>query len=159
LAALAVLAALALLPAAGAGAVTLSPGDVVVTDTANVGFPGNRVIRIDPVDGVPTPISVGGSLSAPLGVALEEDGDILVADTNAFGGSGGVIRIDPATGTQTMVSSGGSFVDPSGIAIEPDGDVLVADINAGEPGGVSGAVIRVDPATGAQTTVSSGARS
>ncbi|TLZ82898.1 MAG: hypothetical protein E6K11_00865 [Methanobacteriota archaeon] len=44
---------------------------------------------------------------------------ILVADEDAFGGSGGVIRVDPTTGAQTVVSSGGNFVDPVGIAVVP----------------------------------------
>jgi hypothetical protein len=52
-------------------------------------------------------------------VAIEANGQILVADPTAFGGGGGVIRIDPETGSQTIVSSGGSFVDPIGIAVVP----------------------------------------
>jgi hypothetical protein len=97
-------------------------------------------------------VSAGGSFVDPFGVALEADGDILVADTDAFGGGGGVIRVDPATGAQTAVSTGGSFVDPAGIAVEADGDILVADFGAFGSGGV----IRVDPTGGAQTTVSTG---
>jgi sugar lactone lactonase YvrE len=147
-------AALALVPAADAGAVALSPGDIVAADQEAFGARGG-VIRVDPATGVQTPVSSGGSFANPARLALEADGDIVVADPDAFGGTGtgGVIRVDPATGAQTPVSSGGSFEDPVGVALEVDGDILVADPTAF---GGSGGLIRVDPATGAQTTVSSG---
>ena len=144
--------ALALGPAAGAEAVTLSPGDVVVVDSEAFGFAGG-VIRVDPVSGAQTTVSSGGSFVSPFGLALEADNDVLVADAEAFGGSGGVIRIDPVSGAQTTVSSRGSFVNPFAVAVEADGDIVVAD--AGSVGTTPGAVIRVDPASGAQTTVSS----
>jgi hypothetical protein len=146
-------APLALVPAADAGAVQLSPGDILVADQEAFGSRGG-VIQVDPATGAQTPVASGGSFANPARVALEADGDILVADADAFAfGTGGVIRVDPATGAQTTVSSGGSFADPVAVALEADGDILVADPNAfGGPGGV----IRVDPATGAQTTVSSG---
>ncbi len=103
-------------------------------------------------------VAAGGNLLSPIGVAIPDpnsdpNGDILVADSEASGGSGAVIRIDPVTGAQTVVSSGGNFVDPTGVTLAPSGEIFVTDPNAfGGPG----AVIRVDPATGAQTVVSSG---
>jgi Ca2+-binding RTX toxin-like protein len=54
-------------------------------------------------------------------VAIASNGELLVTDQEAFGGSGGVIRVDPNTGTQTPLSTGGNFVDPLGIAIEGAG--------------------------------------
>jgi sugar lactone lactonase YvrE len=139
--------------AADAGAVQLSPGDILVADQEAFGSRGG-VIQVDPATGAQTTVASGGSFANPARVALEAGGDILVTDADAFAfGTGGVIRVDPATGAQTTVSSGGSFADPVAVALEADGDILVADPNAfGGPGGV----IRVDPATGAQTTVSSG---
>jgi Bacterial Ig domain len=138
----AALAALALLPAAEVGAVELNSGDILVADFNAFGGPGG-VIAVDSATGAQTTVSSGGSFVNPSGVALEADGDILVADTIA-----GVIRVDPATGTQTTVSSGGSLGIARAVALEADGDILVAAIGGG--------VVRVDPATGAQTTVSSG---
>jgi hypothetical protein len=87
-AALAALAALALLPAAEAGAVEVNPGDIVV---ANVDFLGDSeaVIRVDPASGAQTAVSTDGSFVDPFGIALEADGNILVADANAYGGWGG----------------------------------------------------------------------
>jgi HYR domain/NHL repeat len=96
----------------------------------------------------------------PIGIAIAANGDLLVVDESAFGGSGGVIRVDPVTGAQATVSSGNFFVDPAGIAIASNGDIIVADVNTfgvspfnGVPGG---AIIRVNPVTGVQTVVSSG---
>ena len=88
---------------------------------------------------------------------LEADRNILVADPDAFGGSGGVIRVNPVTGARTKVSKNSSptastsFVDPIAIAVEASGRILVSDTSAF---GNSGGVIAVDPITGARTTVS-----
>src|SRR6266540_1747499 len=103
-----------------------------------------------PATGAQTVVSSGGFFSGPTGIALAPNGDLLVVDVDAFGGSGGVIRVDPATGAQTVVSSGGFFVDPVEIALAGNGDLLVTDYNAF---GGGGGVIRVDPVTGAQTVV------
>jgi hypothetical protein len=76
----------------------------------------------------------GGMLSNITGIDVEESGNIVVADSNAFGGGGGVIRVDPMTGVQTRVTTT-TFVEPQGIAVVPppscsdgvdnDGDGLV----------------------------------
>lgn len=110
------------------------------------------LFRIDAATGAETAISVGGSFSAPVGIAVEADGSILVADADAFGGTGGIIRVDPATGEQTEVSSGGLFSNPFDLAVESSGTIVVADPHARG----AGAVIRVDPRTGEQQMVSSG---
>ena len=141
---------LVLVAAPDARAVTLSPGDILVSDLGAFGDAGG-VIRVDPATGAQATVSSGGLFAQNVGLALEADGDIVVADMSASFGA--VIRIDPATGAQATVSSGGSFEDPVGVAVEADGDILVSDSTAfGDAGGV----IRVDPVTGAQATVSSG---
>jgi DNA-binding beta-propeller fold protein YncE len=89
----------------------------------------------------------------PRGLAVEADGNILIADPDAFDGGGGVIRVNPETGTQTKVSSGNMFVAPLGVAVEADGNILVVDSEAFSG---NGGVIRVNPQTGTQTKVSSG---
>ena len=130
--------------------VTVNPGDIFVTDLLAFGG-ASGVIRVDPATGVETPVSAGGFLVQPFGIAIEASGNILVADASAFGGlcpggCGGVVRVNPATGAQSIVSTGGFFVDPFGIAIEADGKILVSD--------ASGLLIRVHPSTGAQQIVS-----
>jgi hypothetical protein len=87
--------------------------------------------------------------------------DVFVADSGAFGGSGGIIRVDSTTGARTTISEnsspagGPAFVDPLGVVIAPNGDLLVADQSAFA--GAGGGVIRVNPVTGQRTTVSENA--
>jgi hypothetical protein len=135
---------------------------IFVIDPTAFGGTGG-VIRVDSTTGARTTVSEntapagGPSFEEPLAIALASNGDLLVADQNAFGGLGGVIRVDPATGARTTVSEntappgGPGFVDPFGITTEANGNILVSDQNAfSGPGGV----IRVDPATGTRTTLS-----
>jgi sugar lactone lactonase YvrE len=140
-------------------------GDILVADRDTPFDSAGRVIRVDPATGFRTLVSSndspegGPGLQEPYGIALEANGDILVADTDAFPG-GGVIRIDPVTGVRTTVSEDANpsgdpgFLLPVGLAVEANGDILVVDRDAGGLPGF-GAVIRVDPATGARTLVSS----
>lgn len=58
-----------LVMAAEAGAVTLSPGDILVADINAFGGPGG-IIRVDPVTGAQTTVSSGGSFVAPTAVAM-----------------------------------------------------------------------------------------
>jgi hypothetical protein len=79
--------------------------------------------------------SDGGMLTRIAGIAVEETGNVVVADADAFGGGGGVIRLAAANGAQTRVTATTNFVDPTGIAVVPppscsdgvdnDGDGLV----------------------------------
>jgi hypothetical protein len=75
---------------------------------------------VDPKTGTQTVLSAGGSLTSPRGLGVQPDGGILVADQNAFSGTGGLIRLDPATGAQSAFATGGSFTDPAGIAVLPN---------------------------------------
>jgi sugar lactone lactonase YvrE len=151
-------------PATGAQSVVCSGGrptalaveaDGKILFTAEADFDGGAgVIRVDPSSGATTQLSSRGSFRGPVGVAVEADGRILVADDQAFSDpGGGVIRVDPVSGAQTTVSSGGNFVRPHGIAVEAGGTILVADPAAFDG---TGGVIRVDPVSGAQTVLSSG---
>ncbi len=123
-------------------AVTINAGDILVADN---GSP--RVIRVDPVSGAQTLVSSGGLFVAPIGLALEASGDILVTTP---GTSRGVIHVNPINGAQTPVSTGGLFANPIGLAIEASGNILVSD----QTTLINGAVIRVTPVGGAQTPVS-----
>ena len=48
------------------------------------------MIRIDPVTRTQTRVSSGGNFGNPQGIALEPDGDILIAEFNNFSNAGGV---------------------------------------------------------------------
>ncbi len=139
-------------------------GDLLVVDAFASARGG--VIRVDPGTGTQTMLSIGEiqASTTPLravGIALETDGHILVAEQGLAGGADGgrVVRVDRASGARTVVSSGGDFVSPIGIAVEAGGTIVVADANAfGSPDDLvnDGGVIRVDSVTGTQTKVSSG---
>lgn len=160
----ALLAAFAFAPAAASA--QLQAGDIVVADPNAFGGDGG-LIDIHPGTGAQTAISNNAISSQqlfrdPTGVAFDpNNGTLIVADPNAFGGSGGLIRVDPATGQQTplssnAISSPGLFEDPVGVAETPSGILLVADSAAY---GGDGAIFSVDPGTGQQSLVSNNSRS
>ena len=127
-------------------AVTLNPGDIVVSDHADI------TIHIDPITGTQTVITSGGIFGSPHTIVIDSSGDLIIADPQAAGMTGAIIRVDPSTGSQSIVSSSGFFADPAGIVIDAAGDYIVTDRRYGG----TGAVIRVNPNTGAQTIISSG---
>jgi K319-like protein/NHL repeat-containing protein len=130
-----------------------SNGDLLVTIRRFEGSSVGGIIKVNPVTGAQTILTSGSLFVFPVGLAIGTNGDIFVADFDAFGGPGGVIKVDPATGAQTAISSGGMFVDPVDVKVNSNGDLLVLDLNAfGGPGGV----IKVDPATGTQMAISYG---
>ncbi len=64
------------------------------------------------------PVAAGSPLKDPAGV-FAEAGTALVADPDAFGGSGGLISVDTVTGAQAGVSAGGLFYNPVGVTRAP----------------------------------------
>ena len=147
------------------GAALAAPGDPYVIYTANSFAEGAVVLRTDPAAGSLVEISRNGPQGTlfrrPFDLALEADGDLVVADMGTpcttdlprCANDGRVIRVDTITGRQTLVASGAPLLDPAGIAVAPNGDIYVADNYAADD---DGAVIRVDPAGGAKTLVSEG---
>ena len=126
-------------------------GDIVVADFGEGADGTGRVLRIDPASGAQTLIAERGHFVDPLGIAIDERGDLLVVDFGLFGIRGAVHRIHPETGARSVVALGGSLINPLGIAIGPSGDLFVSDWGAN-------AVFRLDPATGdAQVVVSEAA--
>jgi Ca2+-binding RTX toxin-like protein len=138
---------------------------IVVADYS--AFTVGGLISVDPATGAETKLSandlpVNNSSKffvTPVELTVAPDGQILVADFDAFGGTGGVISVDPATGKETKVSANDMsvnntskfFVNPNGIAVAADGQILISDRKAF---GGTGGVISVDPATGKETKVS-----
>jgi sugar lactone lactonase YvrE len=131
-------------------------GEPYVVYTANNTAQGAVILRTDPATGSLVEISRNGSqgnlFQNPYDIAVERNGDLVIADMGARNAKdGAVIRVNPFTGKQTVVSSGDLFYDPTGIALAPDGTLYVVDSLAEHS---SGAVIRVNPHTGAQEIVS-----
>ena len=129
---------------------------------------GWRVIRVNPADGARTLLTeevVTSDLSslAPQGIAVEDDGNLVVVDhVTREGNLRGwrIVRIHSESGMRTVLADttlGDRFpaVFPSDIAVEPNGQLVVADRIVGNFGARGGHVVRVAPDSGARTIVSS----
>jgi hypothetical protein len=112
-------------------------GELFITDTGC-----GSVIGLNLKNGKERVVAVGGILGVPFGIAVEQNGNLLVANAQAL------VRVDPATGTASFVSSNQFFRAPLAVAVAADTSIYVAD--------AVGAVIRVDPVSGQQTLVASG---
>jgi sugar lactone lactonase YvrE len=77
-----------------------------------------QVFRV--AGGTGAPAQVAGGLSGPHGLAVLNDGGLLVSDT----GHARVVRVDLGTGN---VETWGNLVNPRGIAIAPDNSAYVVD--------------------------------
>src|SRR5262249_27646686 len=104
-------------------------------------------------------VSSGGLFVDPTGIALAGNGDLLIADPNAFAGNGGGIRGNPGSGIQTVLASGVQpgdlFRHPTRLPLAATPGTLIAHPDPTAFGG-NGGVIRANPTTGAQTAVASG---
>ena len=136
--------------------------DAVVRVDLTTDNMGNRTIisGIDP-NRVYDMVGMGPAFVAPVGIAVEADGSLVVVDSNLRA----VVRVDLTTdnmGNRTiiskridtddeidmnMVGSGPAFGLPSGIAVEADGSLVVVDSGLD-------AVVRVDPTTGERMIIS-----
>ena len=96
-------------------------------------------------------------LRTPLGVEVESDGNIIVADADYSpdGGTtftGGVIRVNPSTGAKTLLASGGTLEYVQGIGLNPvSGEIYISNIRF--PLTKGGQIVRVNKTTGVQTVI------
>ena len=120
------------------GLARLPDGSLAVSDTGN-----NRLIRVDLETGRSTVIA--GGLRAPLGIAAESSGALLVVEFD----TGSVVRVGMGTaGERTTVARG--LLRPYALARTDDGTLYVTE--AGEVSRASGSLRRVSP-SGAVTTI------
>lgn len=100
--------------------------DIYLTDvaTSDGNFGVGRVVHVDAATGRQTVVAEGGYLVGPVGIALEQDGRLIVGDPyttnpdNRNKYDGAIIGIDPANGRQTLIARGeGARVNPRGVAI------------------------------------------
>jgi DNA-binding beta-propeller fold protein YncE len=115
------------------------------------------VFRVDPVTFAHSPIATGGRLAYPLGIAIDPNGGVVVANECGGVGADGLVRV--AAGNQQDEITSNSSVDvlqtPERVAFDPTGNLLVTDFSVGADN--DGGIVRVNPATGEQTPVHTGA--
>jgi sugar lactone lactonase YvrE len=100
-------------------------------------FAPYELIHVDGTTGVQRVISSGGHLLQQRGIALDEEGNILVAAQNR------VVSVDATTGAQNVLSSGGHLGLGQDVAVL-DADTLVV-------AGVGRKLVKVDRRSGSQT--------
>src|SRR5207248_2591712 len=104
----------------------LHAGDIVVSELSG------EIVDIDPPSGTQTVVSTGGFLQTPLGIAVDQNGNIFVAAA----GSRRIVEVDPNTGGQRIVASGGFLGQPTSVGLASDGSTFVADQEGSAPGAV-----------------------
>jgi streptogramin lyase len=124
-------------------------GDIVVANS-------QAILRVNPRTGEPTIVSEGDGFGPsggyPLGVAVADDGDLIVV---TGGQSGEVIRVDPKNGQQKRLSREGALKSPQALALNGD-DIYVTDLATGDGNFGVGRVLHFDPRTGRPKEVSLG---
>jgi len=121
--------------------IAVAADEFFISDTGCLG-----IVAINRITKEQRLVSCGGILGAPFGIALEQSGQILVANGQAL------LRVDPETGAQTKVSPPGAihplFRVPLAVTVAGNGDIYVAD--------ALGPIFRIDPKNGEQTLISQG---
>ena len=76
-------------------------------------FLGNALVRVFFPGGTTSPISTGGKLNQPFGVASDSHGYLYAVN----GGDGALVGVDPVTGDQTLLAPPGAVGHPFGITV------------------------------------------
>jgi hypothetical protein len=134
-------------------------GSIVVVNRALGGalpidclIPTGSVIRIDP-DLHGAPITQLQLLSRPLGVAIDADRSILVANECGTPGGNGLVRVRNGAQLQAASNTDQDVLrTPERVALTPAGDYLVTDYNFGPD--QDGGIVKVARGTQAQSVVS-----
>jgi sugar lactone lactonase YvrE len=135
-------------------ALTLQPGDLVVVDTS-----GKTLVRIDLASGVREPFAswagdAGKRMSYPWGIALAQDGRILLSDMNARA----IFALAPETEQKAIVSGGNTgdgmnLAGVRGIALDGAGGLYAASTRRSGKN-TAHLVFHVDLATGNRRPIS-----
>ena len=97
-------------------------GSLLITDSIS------QVLRIDPDSGSSSVVTSGGNVTGPLGIVLDDLGDIYLSDTRGGADPGQIIRVDHLSGAQTVISSGGLLSgELRELVFDANGDLLVVD--------------------------------
>jgi hypothetical protein len=144
---------------AGDGSLLVADMGAFATSTDHT--PDGRIIRVDPVTGNQSLVTMGNLLVDPAGLAIAPDGLIYVVENVGTMGAPSVVSVNPATGAQTLVTQGGQLCYPFGIAVHPNGSLLVTSYGDFSDGSTVincahdfGALIEINLATKAQSILS-----
>ena len=142
-------------------------GQVLVTDEGHPStVPLGLLFRVDPQSGsrsILSDFNTGANTGRePEGVALEEDGRILVVDKHAGPLTRGMLfRVDPGTGARTVVSDFGAGAnqggDPLALAVVPPTRgtlTVITEVVNDHGGGLTASGVAVDVAGGAPAPAS-----
>jgi hypothetical protein len=121
-----------------------------------------RIVRVDPTSGAVVTIADGWPLLTPVGVVVDDAGDLVVADLDAgsrldfprgsLAGMGAIYRVARTTGVPTLLSHDCCRWNASGLAPTATGELAVVDMGFKVFTG-DGALTLVDPVSGVQRTV------
>ena len=104
------------------GAALVKPGDLLITDEAPNCPIGGPIFRIS--GGEASVLAQGGPLGKPRGSALDNQGNLIVADSLANGS--GLRKVDLGTGAVTTIASS-PLVQPRDVAVDGEGNYIVVD--------------------------------
>lgn len=107
------------------GGLAASAGAVWVTQPE-----ADSIIRVALPGGNVTPVSNGNELRFPVGIAVEADGALVVADWGDAAVGPAIVRVDPGTGAQAIVADGNLLTEPWGIVVVPEPASLYGAITA-----------------------------
>jgi hypothetical protein len=106
--------------------ITVQGDDIYVTGVQghDQNFGIGQVVHVDANTGIQTVVSRGENLVRPVGITMDESGQLIVADPYTINVEsadlfdGAIIRINPETGEQSLIARGhGSLVNPCGVAV------------------------------------------
>ena len=118
----------------------LGPEEIIVADRdadpAALGGNTGAIFRVDPDTGSVSTLASSTAFVDPMGVAIDSEGRIVVADRSADptglgGNTGAVFRFRPGE-APTPIGASAQFVDPWGVAIDAAGRILVTDSSVGD---------------------------
>lgn len=107
-----------------AASAVAKPGHVIVGDSS-----AGEVLRLKP-NGHVSLISDDERLGAPNDSVFAANGQLYVADYEAFAPAGAVFEVNPKTGKTKVLAKEDPLQQPDGIALAPDGDLYVTDLEA-----------------------------